>query len=94
MNNSFHFPKKLDAQITASYLAPDIIPQGKINSQFFLDIGIKKSIQKGNGELFLNITDLLNSRVIKKEIQGKTFSYTSANYFETQVIRLGYTRKF
>jgi hypothetical protein len=44
--------------------------------------------------LFLNITDLLNSRVIKKEIQGKTFSYTSANYFETQVIRLGYTRKF
>jgi outer membrane receptor protein involved in Fe transport len=94
LNNSFHFPKKLDTQITVSYLAPDIIPQGKINSQFFLDIGIKKSIQKGNGELFLNITDLLNSRVIKKEIQGKTFSYTSANYFETQVIRLGYTRKF
>ena len=29
MSNSFHFPKNIDAQITAIYLAPDIIPQGK-----------------------------------------------------------------
>ncbi len=38
MSNSFHFPKNIDAQITAIYLAPDIIPQGKIKSRFSLDV--------------------------------------------------------
>ena len=81
-------------QVTAVYLAPDIIPQGKIGQRFSLDLGLKKSIQKGKGELFLNANDLLNTMVIKKEIQGNGFSYTSADYYETQVIRLGYSYKF
>ncbi|MCE9539906.1 MAG: TonB-dependent receptor, partial [Bacteroidetes bacterium] len=50
LNNTFHLPKKMDAQLTAIYLAPDIIPQGKIAQRFSLDVGIKKVIQKGNGE--------------------------------------------
>ncbi|GAA4231113.1 TonB-dependent receptor [Postechiella marina] len=94
LNNTFHFNKKLDAQLTASYLAPDIIPQGKIQSMFSIDLGMKKSIQKGKGELFFNITDALNTMVVKKEIKGETFSYTSNNYNETQVLRLGYNYKF
>jgi outer membrane receptor protein involved in Fe transport len=94
LNNSFHFSKTVDAQLTANYLAADIIPQGKRASMFSLDLGVKKSIQKGKGELFLNATDLLNTMVIKQTIKGKTFSYTSNNYNETQIIRLGYTYKF
>ena len=94
MNNSFHFPKNIDAQITSIYLAPDIIPQGKIKSRFSLDLGLKKAIQNGKGELFFNATDLLNTMVIKKEIQGQGFYYTSDDYYETQVIRLGYSYKF
>ncbi|TDE49097.1 outer membrane beta-barrel protein [Flavobacterium sp. GT3P67] len=93
-NNTLHLSKKVDAQLTAIYLAPDIIPQGKINSRFSIDLGIKKSIQNGKGEFFLNATDLLNTLVIKKEIQGQNFSYTSNDYYETQVIRLGYNYKF
>jgi hypothetical protein len=94
LNNTLHFNKNLDAQLTASYLAPDIIPQGKREAMFSIDLGLKKSIQKGRGELFFNATDILNTMVIKQEIQGETFSYTSNNYYETQVIRLGYTFKF
>ncbi|MCL7765005.1 TonB-dependent receptor family protein [Polaribacter sp. Z014] len=94
LNNTFHFSNKLDAQLTASYLAPDIIPQGRRESMFSLDLGLKKSIQKGKGELFFNATDLLNTMVIKKTVEGQGFSYTSNNYYETQVIRLGYTYKF
>jgi outer membrane receptor protein involved in Fe transport len=94
LNNSFHFSKTVDAQLTANYLAADIIPQGKRASMFSLDLGVKKSIQKGKGELFLNATDLLNTMVIKQTIKGKTFNYTSNNYNETQIIRLGYTYKF
>ena len=91
-NNTFHFSKSFDAQLTAIYLAPDIIPQGKIKSRFSLDLGLKKAIQKG--ELFFNATDLLNTMIIKKEIKGRGFNYTSNDYYETQVIRVGYSRKF
>ena len=94
LNNTFHLPKNIDAQLTAIYLAPDIIPQGRIAQRFSLDIGIKKSVQKGKGELFLNATDILNTMIIKKEIQGNGFNYISSDYYETQVIRLGYNYKF
>lgn len=92
-NNSFHFSQNIDLQITAIYLAPDLIPQGNIKARFSLDLGIKKTLQKGKGELFLNATDLLNTMIIKKEIQGQGFYYSSDDYYETQVIRLGYNHK-
>lgn len=94
LNNTFHFPKNIDLQLTGIYLAPDIIPQGKIKSRFSLDFGLKKAIQKGKGELFFNATDILNTMIIKKEINGQGFNYTSNDYYETQVIRIGYSYKF
>ncbi len=94
LNAIFHFAGQLDAQLSAIYLAPDIIPQGTIGSRFSLDMGIKKGIQQGKGELFFNAKDLLNTMVIRKSIEGNTFSYTSVDYYETQVLRLGYGYKF
>lgn len=93
-NNTFNFSKTFTGQLSAVYLAPDIIPQGKIEARFSIDAGIKKAVQKGKGEFFVNATDLLNSLVIKKEINGTNFSYTSHDYYETQVVRFGYNYKF
>jgi hypothetical protein len=92
-NSMFHFSKGVDLQVTAIYLAPDIIPQGKIAERFSIDAGIKKTVQKGKGEFFLNATDILNTLVIKKEIQGQGFKYVSTDYYETQVVRVGYNYK-
>lgn len=94
LNSTFHFAKNIDAQLIAIYLAPDIIPQGKIGQRFSLDLGVKKKIQKGKGEVFANATDLLNTMVVRKTIQGNGFSYVSSDYYETQVIRVGYSYKF
>ncbi|WP_339758065.1 TonB-dependent receptor domain-containing protein [Algoriphagus aquimarinus] len=93
-NSKFKFSENFTGQLTAIYLAPDIIPQGKIQGRFTLDMGLKKVIQGGSGELFFNATDLLNTMVIKKTIDGNDFSYTSADYYETQVFRVGYSYKF
>ena len=79
---------------SAVYLAPDIIPQGQIDSRYSVDLGVKKSIQHGKGELFLNATDIFNTMQIKKEITGTTFKLMSTDYYETQVVRVGYTLKF
>jgi outer membrane receptor protein involved in Fe transport len=94
LNTNFKLGENTEAQLTAIYLAPDIIPQGTIESRFSLDFGIKKTIQNGTRELFLNATDLLNTMVIRKEIGGNNFSYISSDYYETQVIRFGYSYKF
>jgi hypothetical protein len=94
VNAVFHFPKQTDFQITSIYLAPDIIPQGKIYSRFSIDMGVKKQIQKGKGELFLNASDILNTLNTKREIIGNGFTLNSTDYNETQVFRLGYSYKF
>lgn len=94
LNTAFHLKKDFDIQLTAIYLAPDIIPQGEIEARFTLNIGIKKNIQKGKGELVFNASDLLNTMNIKQSIVGNNFSYTSSNYYETQVYRIGYSYKF
>ena len=94
LNTIFHLPKNFNLQATFIYLAPDIIPQGKIAARCSLDFGIKKSIHNDKGELFLNATNVANTMLIKKQIQGNGFNYTSSDYYETQVIRIGYTYKF
>ena len=94
LNLSFHFNKDLDAQLTAIYFAPDIIPQGQIAARYTLNLGVKKSIQNGKAQLFFNGSDLLNTMVIRKTIQGSNFSYVSSDYYKTQVFRVGYIYKF
>ncbi|HEX8376608.1 MAG TPA: TonB-dependent receptor [Pedobacter sp.] len=94
VNGLLHLPKQLEIQLSSIYLAPDIIPQGKIGSRYSLDLGVKKQIQKGKGELFLNATDLINTMNVNKELRGNGFQLITTDYYETQVIRLGYSYKF
>ncbi len=92
VNGLFHLPKKWDLQVTGVYLAPDIVPQGKVYSRAYVDLGIKKSY--GKSEIFLNATDVANTLRVKKRVVGDGFHYVSTDYYETQVFRLGYTYKF
>lgn len=93
-NGLFHLPNQVDLQVTSIYLAPDLIPQGRIGQRFSLDAGLKKMMQNGKRELYINATDLLNTMQIKKTIRGANFGYVSTDYYETQVIRVGYNYKF
>jgi outer membrane receptor protein involved in Fe transport len=91
-NSSFLLPRSTEIQLTAIYLAPDIIPQGKIYSRFSVDAGVKKTV--GKNEFFLNATDIANTLRIRRDITGNGFRYTSTDYLETQVVRIGYSYKF
>lgn len=93
-NGILKLPSKTDIQLTAIYLAPDIIPQGKIAERFSVDLGAKKIIQAGKGEIFVNATDLFNTLSIQKDIRGTDFRVISKDYYETQVFRIGYSYKF
>lgn len=91
-NSQVQLAKGTDLQVTAVYLAPDLIPQGRIGSRFSVDAGFKKTV--GKNEWFVNATDLFNTLKIQKTVNGAGFHYTSTDYYETQVIRAGYNYKF
>jgi len=93
-NLNFKFPKKVTMQITTIYLAPDIVPQGRIDARYSVDGGIKKSIQGGKGELFFNATDIFNTLFMRYEIMANNFEFRSVDYFETQTFRIGYQYRF
>lgn len=94
LNGLFQLPGKVEGQLTAIYLAPDLVPQGRIASRFSVDVGFKKPVQNGRGEFVLNATDVANTLRIKRNVQGNGFRYVSTDYYETQVVRLGYAYKF
>lgn len=88
------FAENWAVQAATIWLAPDLLPQGRIGSRFSLDAGAKKSIQKGKGELFVNASDILNTMQIQRTIRGTNFTLESTDYYETQVVRVGYSFKF
>lgn len=95
---------KLNATLTASagwqvqwmntYLAPDLLPQGRIGSRYSLDVGAKATIQRGRGEIVVNATDVLNTNQAQRTIRGTDFRMVSTDFLETQVVRVGYGLKF
>ena len=87
-------PGDWQTQLSNVYLAPDLLPQGRVESRFSLDVGMKKSVQRGKGEIVVNATDLLNTNQARRTIRGTDFTFVSTDYLETQVVRVGYNRKF
>lgn len=94
LSTTIRLPHSTELQLVAIYQAPDLVPQGKTLSRFSIDGGAKKTIQKGRGELFINATDIANTLRLKREIHGTGFRYISNDYYETQVVRIGYNYKF
>ena len=92
--NTFKLNKNSEAQINFLYFAPDIIPQGKTFDRFSCDLSYKQVIAKSKLEWFVNASDLFNTMNVRKQVQGQGFTYTSNDYYETQVIRVGITKKF
>ncbi len=94
LNAVLKLPHDWQTQLSNVYLAPDLLPQGRIGSRFSLDVGMKKSVQRGRGEIVVNATDLLNTMQAERTIRGTDFRVVSTDYLETQVVRIGYNWKF
>ncbi len=93
-NIKYKISQQVDFQISAMHFFKDVIPQGYLLPRSSVDFAIKKSIQNGKGELFFNVTDLFNTMKNKRIIIADNVTIISKDYYETQVIRLGYNYKF
>lgn len=94
LNNEFNLPKNWAIQLTAIYYSMKNIPQGKQLSRSSIDLGFKKNIWDKKAEITLSGSDLFNTFGIRQEINGDGFLATYENYYETQIIRLGFKYKF
>lgn len=94
VNAAIRLPDDWDVRVAGSYLAPDLIPQGRIGARVGLDLGFRKAMFKGRGEFLVNATDLLNTMEIRRSISGTGFRMESTDYLETQVVRVGTSWKF
>ncbi|RXK86805.1 outer membrane beta-barrel family protein [Filimonas effusa] len=94
LNVMLQLPGNTEVQMSSIYQAKDLVPQGEVGARFSIDAGVKRQIQKGRGELFANASDLFNTLRVKRVINGADFKLVGADYYETQVFRVGYSFKF
>jgi outer membrane receptor protein involved in Fe transport len=94
MSNQFNLPKDFQIQLTGVYYAAKNIPQGKQLSRSSIDLGIKKAILEGNGDITLSFSDMFNDFGIRQEFDGDGFTALYENYYETQVVRIGFKYRF
>jgi outer membrane receptor protein involved in Fe transport len=94
LNNQFELEKGWEIQLTGVYYAAKNIPQGKQMARSSVDLGIKKEILEGKGEITFSFSDILNNFGIRQEYYGEGFTALYENYYETQVARLGFKYKF
>lgn len=94
INNQFTLWKETQIQVTGLYYTPKNIPQGRQMARSSIDFGIKQKFIGGKGELTFSFSDIFNDFGIKQEIKGNGFTAVYENYFETQILTLGFKYKF
>ena len=94
ITNTVQLPFQMEAQLTGLYYSKKNIPQGEQLARYSVDFGFKKSIWEKRGELTLSATDIFNRFGLRQRLNGEGFAAVYQNYYETQIVRLGFNYKF
>lgn len=86
--------KGWQAQASARYRSPFVILQGEIQSIFFSDLALKKSILKEKGSLGLRVSDMFDSREFNFETSGVNFAQKSRRKRESRNVYLSFSYNF
>ena len=78
--------KTLSGQITGEYESPQVIAQGRENSKYSIDLGIRQTFMNRNLSLSLNVRDLLNSDRDNTTTSGSGFTQNSSSYFHGRMV--------
>ncbi len=82
------------AQTSFNYRAPQKTTQGKMLSNYHMDISLSREILKGNGNLVFNVRDVFNSRRFRSITDTDEF-YTETNFqWRPRSFQLSFTYRF
>ena len=91
---NFLIPMGWSAQLTGMYRSADVVAQGKMNSQYVVDLGVRKSFLDRKLNLALSVRDLLNSRRWANTTWGDNFWQYSSHEPRGTMFSLSLTYNF
>ncbi|TGE28999.1 outer membrane beta-barrel family protein [Hymenobacter metallicola] len=93
--NSFTPTPKLDVQVTGTYRAAVITPQGRLLPQGGVDVALRQKLFADRGALTLRVSDIFNTQRQRIEAFGDNgFRASYVNKYETRVGYLGFSWYF
>ena len=95
VSNKYTLPGKIDWQTNMDYRGPSVDAQSKREGIFSVNLAFSKDLFKEKASIAFNISDLLNSRRFKGDIETATFLSTRDMQFRGgQNINLSFTYRF
>ncbi|SHI83868.1 Outer membrane receptor for ferrienterochelin and colicins [Hymenobacter daecheongensis DSM 21074] len=94
LQNTFNPTPKLDVQLTGTYRAAVITPQGRLAPQGGLDVALRQRLFQERGALTLRVSDIFDTQRQRITAFGPGLEATYLNKYETRVAYLGFTWYF
>ena len=94
MLGNFRIPGVFNVQLMGNYHGPRIIPQGKIDPVFALNIGLRRNVLNQQGTISLNFSDIFNSRMFALETMSPEFYQHRQFNRESRILTLSFTYRF
>jgi hypothetical protein len=94
LNCQYTLPWHMQVQLSGIYYAPINIPQGRQLARSSVDFGLKQSLLQGKGEFTFSFSDIFNHFGISQEISGNGVLVLYENYYETQIITVGFRYRY
>lgn len=87
-------PKWFSVQAQGNYRGPIVLPQGQIEPQWSLNMGVRKDVFNGKGTVSLNVSDIFNTRNFRITTEDARFTQYRKFQRETRVGTLSFTYRF
>ncbi len=87
-------PDWFSVQAQGNYRGPIVLPQGQIEPQWSLNLGVRKDVLDGKGTVSLNVSDIFNTRNFRITTEDPRFTQFRKFQRESRIGTLSFTYRF
>ncbi|GAB2471080.1 hypothetical protein GCM10011375_38180 [Hymenobacter qilianensis] len=89
--NPFSPTKTLAVQLSGTYRAPLVVPQGRLLAVYGIDVALRQRLFHNRAALTLRVSDVLNTRRQHTQLAAEGLTANFQTKYETRVAYLGFT---
>ncbi|WP_126246551.1 outer membrane beta-barrel family protein [Chitinophaga rhizosphaerae] len=94
IQNSFTLPKGFTAEVNGNLRGPIMAGYAVLKTQGNVDLGLSKTIMKGNGSLKLAAVDIFNTNQMRYKVQYSSINNLGKMNMDTRAVNLTFSYKF
>ena len=87
-------PNWFNVQVQGNYRGPIVLPQGQIEPQYSVNVGLRKDVLNGKATISANVSDIFNTRNFRITTNNPRFDEKRVFQRETRVGTLAFTYRF